>query len=968
MTMAAYPEGLPLLTRVSEIRQLTAQRADLGYPVHIRGVVTYSAKTGVYLQDETGGIYVDAKGMTPSESAGNLVEVHGRTSSGPLTPEVTQTGIRRLGAGTLPKPRRLPYLDLAFAEQESQWVALRCRIRMVTADQGRLAFWTAPAGHRFPVLIEGYTGGSPERFIGALVEVRGVCVRRISGRQVLLGFQLLVPGMEQVTVVDSQADPWSAPEVSVPELLRPTRGRDPNRLVRLQGLVEFQQFGSGLFLWGDGQGLYVKTEQRTHVEPGDRIELLGFPALGEYGPVLEDSTFRKMGGTAAIPVARIAAERALSGASNAALVQVEGRLLSRTRSRRRQILALRSGGAIFDAELADAGQGSRLPDLRDGCLLRLTGVCQIQSEGHWKSPQGFHLLLRSPRDIQILKQPPWLTAELGAAALAAMGALILGAAVWASVLRRRVLAQTAIIRKRLEHEALLEKRYGDLFENANDMVYSRDLDGFMTDLNPAGERMTGYTRAEFLKMRILDMIPPELGEQVRQLMEVNNTKTPDVRAELDIIRKDGERRTLEVSTRLISEDGKPVRVEGIARDVTDRKRAQAEYETAREAAEEANRAKSEFLANMSHEIRTPMNGVIGMSELALQTDLTLEQREYVDTIRTCAESLLTLINDILDFSKIEARKLELDWVEFDIRRLLADILRTLRVRSTQRNLVLRSSVEDSVPQRLLGDPHRVRQVIVNLVGNGIKFTERGEVAVDVALEREEEGKCRLHFAVRDTGIGIPEGKRKSVFDAFMQGDGSITRKHGGTGLGLAISAQLAVLMHGTISVESRVGEGSVFHFTAEFGVATGTMPAHLPAPSAPKRHSRPLKILVVEDNAVNRRLAAKLLEKRGHRVQVVCDGRAALDTIPQQPFDLILMDVQMPEMDGFQATAAIRERETTTGSHIPILALTAHAMKGDRERCLDAGMDGYVSKPIQPSELFAAIDALADSPEPPVTG
>ena len=683
--------------------------------------------------------------------------------------------------------------------------------------------------------------------------------------------------------------------------------------------------------------------------------------------MLEDSTFRKMGGTAAIPVARIEAERAITGVSNAALVQVEGRLLSRTRSRRRQILALRSGSTIFDAELIEAGPGSRLPDLREGCVVRLTGVCQIQSEGHWKSPQGFHLLLRSPRDIEILKQPPWLTAELGAGALAAMGALILGAAVWAAVLRRRVLAQTAIIRKKLEHEALLEKRYGDLFENANDMVYSRSLDGFLTDLNPAGERMTGYTRAEALQMTITDLMPPELREQARQRMEKNNAKSPDFRAEINIMRKDGERRTLEISTRLISENGKPVRVEGIARDVTDRKRAQAEYETAREAAEEANRAKSEFLANMSHEIRTPMNGVIGMSELALQTDLTLEQREYVDTIHTCAESLLTLINDILDFSKIEARKLELDWVEFNIRRLLADILRTLRIRSVQRNVALRSNVEDRVPHRLLGDPHRVRQVIVNLVGNGIKFTEHGEVAVEVALEREEEGKCRLHFAIRDTGIGIPEGKRKSVFDAFMQADGSITRKHGGTGLGLAISAQLAVLMHGTISVESRVGEGSVFHFTAEFGVLTGTMPAQLPAPPAPKTHSRSLKVLVVEDNAVNRRLASKLLEKRGHRPEVACDGQAALEMMARQSFDLILMDVQMPEMDGFQATAAIREREAETGAHIPILALTAHAMKGDRERCLDAGMDGYVSKPIQSSELFAAIDALAAPSEPPVT-
>jgi CheY-like chemotaxis protein len=266
-------------------------------------------------------------------------------------------------------------------------------------------------------------------------------------------------------------------------------------------------------------------------------------------------------------------------------------------------------------------------------------------------------------------------------------------------------------------------------------------------------------------------------------------------------------------------------------------------------------------------------------------------------------------------------------------------------------------VDDDVPERLLGDPGRVRQIIVNLAGNGVKFTEHGEVGVNVTREALEKGVCVLDFAVRDTGIGIPEDKQQVIFDAFAQADGSTGRKHGGTGLGLAISAQLAALMRGTVRVVSRVGEGSTFHFTAEFGIPEAPPAADDP-PATTVAPAGPLRVLVVEDNAVNRRLAAKLLEKRGHSVHVACDGRAALEAVGRQEFDLILMDVQMPGVDGFQATAAIRQREQATGAHVRILALTAHAMKGDRERCLEAGMDGYVSKPVKPTELFTAIDTV----------
>jgi signal transduction histidine kinase/ActR/RegA family two-component response regulator len=403
------------------------------------------------------------------------------------------------------------------------------------------------------------------------------------------------------------------------------------------------------------------------------------------------------------------------------------------------------------------------------------------------------------------------------------------------------------------------------------------------------------------------------------------------------------------------------RTRALREEVSERRRAEDALRRARDEAELANRAKGQFLANMSHEIRTPMNGIIGMTNLALDTPLTAEQREYLGMVQQSADALLAIIEDILDFSKIEAGVLELDLAPFELRAALQETLNPLILRARAKGLPLTLEVDPLVPDALVGDEGRLRQVLINLIANAIKFTRVGGVTVTVGVEgAPDDEPIMLRFEVADTGIGIAPEKYAIIFEPFRQADGSTTREFGGTGLGLAICRTLVDEFGGLIWVESSPS-GSTFHFTARLARAPRTV---IPAPGPPSATRNPgaaLEVLLVEDNRVNQILAQRLLERRGHHVVVAETGHAGVAAHARQKFDVILMDVQMPEMNGFEATAAIRAAEAGTGDRVPIVAMTAHAMKGDRERCLAEGMDDYISKPINPIALDDVIDRVLAS-------
>jgi signal transduction histidine kinase/HPt (histidine-containing phosphotransfer) domain-containing protein/ActR/RegA family two-component response regulator len=836
---------LGVLTSVDAIRRLPPAEARRGYPIHLSGVVTasFGIAEAVFIQDATGGIYMPTGGGV--FHSGQRLDVTGRTGAGDFAPVIENGSARVIGTAPLPEPARPRLTELFTGVYDSQWVEAEGFVQTVKMDGPHARATVAAGRYSFTAEFDTADAAAALALVDAKIRARGACASVFNERRQLLGIRLIVPDESHIDVLErSPADPWALPVQPFDALMRFDPSTSPGHRVHMRGTVTLRRGGT-LYLTDRTGGLAVETRQAGALRPGDRVDVAGFPAAGEYLPVLANAIVRKTGGDDPPPPIYVTAEEALGGNYHAQLVQLEATLLDQTDERKARVLTFQSGRHVFKGTLENGAGSEPLAAISSGSLVKVTGVDVVTADragderlaldGSFPAEHDFSLLLRAPDDVLVLKGASWWSMRRVLWVLSGLGVSVVTAFVWVGVLRRRVRQQTAIIRHQLEMEAALK-----------------------------------------------------------------------------------------------------------------------------EAAESANNAKSEFLANMSHEIRTPLNGILGMSAVALERNPPAQERESLKMIHDSGTSLLRIVNDILDFSKIESRKLELEAVPFSVGAVIQEAAALLQVQASLKELAFVTTVSPDVPDAVVGDPLRFKQVVMNLGANAIKFTPSGRVGIAVSNDACREGVVRLHVAVSDTGIGIPEEQHATIFEPFRQADGSTTRKFGGTGLGLAISATLVRLMGGSIWVESEVGVGTTFHFTVTLDVARAAAPSAVDSEAEQQGRLtdrptlRPVRVLVAEDNLVNQQVARGLLVGRGHTVSVVDNGRDAVDAVMRGGFDLVLMDVQMPEMDGFEATRTIRARETGSG-RVRIIAMTAAAMRGDRERCLEAGMDGYLSKPIDPAMLDAVV-------------
>ena len=1068
MLQSAEDSAPQVYRSTKDVLDLSRAEAAAGFQVEVKGIVTLRipGENRIFVQDASGGIFVRTSSL-PEVQMGDLVVVKGRTDVGRFAPVIVQAAVTLVRAAGMPAARRLPLDDLRSPDFECLLVESEGTVRSVYQVKKHWQVNLSKGSFRISALVYA-PSASGRPYPGDVIRIRGVASTIFNTKAQYLGTRLLVQDFGQTQVIRAGAhDDAKLPLTSIGKLLTHNSNPAPVERIRVSGAVTCNGTDGIVCIQNGPDGLEVNTGVKQDLQIGEFIEVIGFPAFNSYSPTLEDVSIRRLDKIGHIKPLPISSSEAQSGQYDGRLVEMTGTIMvqefrSRWKDRPDLYLTLRDGAHVFTARLP--GQSPDLANkLRLGSRVRLIGVCHVNTKPLTVSDNPFTLRMRAPSDLTVIEAASWWTVERAMLAVAALGMAVALGIFWLTLLRRKVQRQTSIIRNQLQLETALSERFRDLFEHSTDLVFTVDLNGQFLAMNIATKQSLGCTGRDTHGLSLHSFARQEDIPILTDILGILIGGQPSVLRQMSVQSSSGQSLVLEMNCRLRHANGVPTSIDIIARDVTEQKREQIAREEARIAAEAASRAKSEFLANMSHEIRTPMSGILGMTELTLATDLTDEQRNNLELVKTSAESLLTVINDILDFSKIETGRMELEHAPFNISRVVESCLDLVSVPAAEKRLELVCDIDPTLPYAWIGDAARLRQVLLNLAGNAVKFTEAGEVILRVEHVQLEDGTSKARFLVHDTGIGIELEQHKRIFEMFCQADGSTSRQYGGTGLGLAIASRLVSLMGSRLTVESTPGKGSTFGFVLDVAsrteaplIQTGSLHGQMaclvepnassrtaiervlthagmtivteerasvviatkdqhdldiplilllgPGQSVPKAHraaavvrkpvapcslikaieatshmrsvlaldaigrgsTEPAKawknrssqktVLLAEDNKVNQMLALRTLEKGGFKVLVANNGIEAVQVAKDTDVDLILMDIQMPEMDGFQAAARIRDARRANGQEpLPVIAMTAHALKGDRERCLGAGMTDYISKPVRPADLMEIV-------------